>query len=140
MLGALIAFAALSIAPTVAARRALVVVATILLTIVASIAGSRNSGIFFFLVLAVSTYGGLLLTWRSPTARIQLVLRWVVGLGLFIFACAVFGLPGSVNTWAGLRRTLDAGCTYFLILGLVELSGLYLIAVPLFVARYWRKE
>ena len=83
-----------------------------------------------FLSATFVTYLGLFLNWRSPSALLQLGARYIVCFVLFILVPHFFGAPGNVSTWSGLDSVLRAGAAYFLILGALELSGLYLRFIP----------
>jgi hypothetical protein len=83
-----------------------------------------------FVGLTFATYFGLFMTWRSPSAMVQLAARWFVGFVLFIFAAKYFDAPSSVNTWDGRREVLRAGALYFFLLAAVEITGFYLRTIP----------
>lgn len=94
---------------------------------------SLNQGWRFFAVffgLTFVTYLGLFLNWRSESAKLQLGARWAVGFVAFLVANGIFGTPKNVGEWAGLAPVVRAGALYFLALGAVELSGLYLRVIP----------
>jgi hypothetical protein len=83
-----------------------------------------------FAGLTFTTYFGLFMTWRSPSAMVQLAVRWFIGFVLFLFAAEYFGAPSSVNTWLGRREVLRAGALYFFLLAAVEMTGFYLRVIP----------
>jgi len=83
-----------------------------------------------FAGLTFVTYLGLFLNWRSPSALLQLGVRWGASFILFLAALEIFGAPEDVDKWDGRRSVIRAGALYFLALAAVELSGLYLRVIP----------
>lgn len=88
-----------------------------------------------FLFLTVSTYLGLFLNWRSPSALVQLGVRWVVGFAIFILVVGVLRTPKDVDRWAGNADVMLAGVVFFALAGLVELSGFHLRFIPRHASR-----
>ncbi len=83
-----------------------------------------------FAGLTVSTYLGLFLNWRSPSAQLQLGVRWLLGTVIFVAAIIACGAPKRVNAWANSSAVLYAGTLYFFALAAVELSGFHLRYIP----------
>jgi len=111
-------------------QRAGVFVVLFLLYAIMSLSGGFKTFVIFFGMTSV-TYLGLLLNWNSPSAMLQLGARWGVGFILFLAAIGIFGVPSHVNSWPAYPyEVLRAGAFYFLALATVELTGLYLRAIP----------
>jgi hypothetical protein len=94
---------------------------------------AASQGLQYFLVffgLTFVTYLGLFMNWRSESALLQLGARWGIGLVVFLTAVGVFGTPKNVSEWTGRASVVRAGAAYFLVLAAIELSGLYLRAIP----------
>jgi hypothetical protein len=83
-----------------------------------------------FLVVMLGTNAGILMTWRTRTAALQLVVRWIVGTILFMVAIGLAGMPKDVGRWGATQATFVSGALYFLVMGALEASGFFLRAVP----------
>ena len=83
-----------------------------------------------FIGLTFVTYLGLFLNWRSPSAQVQLGVRWAVGMALFLVALGVCGAPQDVGSWTRSSSVIAAGALYFFSLAAVELSGFHLRYIP----------
>lgn len=96
-------------------------------------AAALSQGWRYFLLffgLTFVTYLGLFLSWGSQSAQLQLGARWLGGFLVFILANGLFGTPEDVGAWSGSRSVVRAGALYFLGLAALEISGLYLRAIP----------
>ena len=93
--------------------------------------------LLIFVAATFVTYLGLFLNWNSPSALLQLGARFIVCFVLFILVPKFFGAPSNVNTWVGLESVLRGGAAYFLLLGALELSGLYLRFIPRHARSFW---
>lgn len=81
-----------------------------------------------FSLLIGLTYAGLIIPDRSA-ARLGRVaevgVRWLFTLVAFMIVGGIAGTPSDVGTWPEHRSVLIFGAFYFLVLGLMELTGLY---------------
>ena len=94
-----------------------------------------------FVTATFVTYLGVFLNWHSPSALLQLAVRYAVCFPAFILIPKLFDAPGNVGAWTGLESVLQGGAAYFLLLGALELSGLYLRFIPRYAPRLlesWR--
>jgi hypothetical protein len=83
-----------------------------------------------FILVTLGTNVGLLLTWRSLTASVQLVVRWLVTFLLLIVCANLAGMPRDIGQWDASDPTFRFGAVYFLAAGAVEASGFFLRTVP----------
>jgi len=78
-----------------------------------------------FAGLTVSTYLGYLLRRTSPGAIGQLSMRWAMSFLIFMITASATRMSEEVGEWPDHERVLYFGMSYFLVLGLLELSGFY---------------
>ncbi len=83
------------------------------------------SGVISFASLTGATYVGYLLRRTSPDALAQLSMRWAMSFLAFMIIAVAARMPKTVNEWPDHERVLYFGMSYFLVLGLLELSGFY---------------
>ena len=81
--------------------------------------------IITFASLTVATYLGYMLRRTSPDSVGQLSMRWVISFLVFMITAGTARMPESVCEWPDHGRVVYFGMAYFLVLGLLELSGFY---------------
>lgn len=81
--------------------------------------------IITFASLTVATYLGYMLRRTAPGAVVQLSMRWAMSFLVFMITASTAHMPESVSEWPDHRRVVYFGMAYFLVLGLLELSGFY---------------
>lgn len=82
-------------------------------------------GVVVFAGLTLSTYLGFFFRMYTKQAMTELTVRWIFNFAAFILGASLFHLPGGVDKWIYEGRTLYFGMAYFLVLGGLELSGVY---------------
>ena len=82
-------------------------------------------GILTFAGLTLATYLGFLLHLAGGAQVLRLVLRWLVSFFALIILWSALHMPEPANTWHQAPQVCRFGFLYFLVLSLVEWTGLY---------------
>lgn len=86
------------------------------------------TGILEFGLMIGLTYAGLLIPDRSGARWgrvVEVGVRWVFTTFAFMIIAGIAGTPSDVGTWHEHRSVLVFGAAYFLVLGLVEATGIF---------------
>jgi hypothetical protein len=101
----------------------------LLLYTVAAFQMGWRVGLEFFLLMA-GTNLGLVLTRQTPSAITQMILRWSVAFLLFVVFSQMGDMPKAIERWADAPEALYFGAGYFIVLGLLDISGFFFRAAP----------
>jgi hypothetical protein len=96
------------------------------------------AGVLAFGTLTVTTYLGFLLRRTSPDAMVQLCVRWFASFMAFMMASAVSGVSSNSESWPQERAALFFGMVYFVLLAVLEVSGIYESAMTRWVGEHIR--
>ncbi len=97
----------------------------LLVTYAICAAATGWEGLVTFVCLGVVRYVGFLMRIRDPGATWQILMRWLVSLLAFMLLAIAFGMPMYVPDWSGSDALLAFGMTYFGLLAMLELIGVY---------------
>lgn len=88
-----------------------------------------------FMAALLATNVGLLLTWRTPTAALQLLARSLAAFGVMLVSLGLAGQRGDLADWRATTATYLTGSFYFLTLAVLEMTGLFLRTIPRLATR-----
>lgn len=82
-------------------------------------------GFFAFISLTIATYSGFFINTSETRVLLNIALRWCVNYVAFLLVAVVLGMPQEVAEWIHHKEIYNYGISFFLILGLFELTGFY---------------